>query len=213
MTRPTLIALSIWLLTACAARAPHPRTPPEPPPAPDIVMEAPSSEDDATKPSALPEALVMQLADGHYAMAEKIAIAQLATHPDDPWLLANLGLARLRLGRPQAAVEALESAQEDPALARDPRLLNELGMAYRRLGRFDEAERTYRRAIELAPDYAPAWRNLGILLELYLQRPDEAIPPYRRYIELTGPGTTDVDHWIVDIEHRLAAAPPSGDTQ
>lgn len=41
----------------------------------------------------------------------------------------------------------------------------DLGRLYVYQGRFEEAERMYRRAIELDPDYETAPRNLEILLE------------------------------------------------
>ncbi len=215
MSKQTRLRLG-WLIPLALAACTGPVTRPSEPPArapvtkADIVVETPAPAKHDTTPSALPLALVDQLAKGRYTMAEKIALARLASQPDDPWLLANLGLARLHLGRPDAAREALETARKDPVLGHDPRLLNELGMAYRRLGRFDEAERAYRQAMAESPGYAPAWRNLGILLELYRQRPGEAVTYYRRYLELRGPDEETVRRWLVDIEHRLTKDTRSG---
>ena len=216
MNRPLRLR-PFWLiplaLAACSAPVTRPKAPTHDVPASrvsDIVIESPAPAQHEVRRPTLPQALVDQLARGHYAMAEKVALAQLAVRPDDPWLLANLGLARLHLGRPDQAVEALEAARKDPVLGHDPRLLNELGMAYRRLGRFDAAERAYRQAVAESPAYAPAWRNLGILVELYRQRPGEALTYYRRYLELHGPDEETVRRWIVDIEHRLAKDKRSG---
>ncbi len=205
MSRRAPVWLIPLVLAACAGPAPRPAEPPRAARA-DIVVTPPRE----APRSRLPLALVDQLAKGQYAMAEKIALAQLAVKADEPWLLANLGLARLRLGRPAEALEALEAARRDPVLAHDPRLLNEIGIGYRRLGRFDEAEQAYRQAITVSPDYAPAWRNLGILLELYRQRPDEAVRYYRRYLELNGTDRETVRRWLVDIEHRLAKDEANG---
>ena len=52
------------------------------------------------------------------------------------------------------------------------------------LARHDEAERAYRRAIEIDPKFAFAWCNLGNLLSGDLGRHEEAEEAYRRAIEL-----------------------------
>lgn len=57
-------------------------------------------------------------------------------------------------------------AHLEAALAREPGLAeihNALGLAYEALGRTDEAERAYRRALELAPASSLAQNNLGVL--------------------------------------------------
>lgn len=156
----------------------------------------------------LPALIREQMAAGHYDVAEKMLRARLAIRPDDAITLANLGLARLRLGQDAAAIEALEGARATPSLAKDPGLLNELGMGYRRLGRFDEAERAYRKAITVQPGYGPALLNLGILLEIYRQRMADAVPYYRRYLESPSARRADeVRLWLIDIEHRLQETP------
>ena len=50
--------------------------------------------------------------------------------------------------------------------------------------RYEEAERAYRRAIELAPRSAHPWHNLGWLLQTRLKRQEEAEQAYRHAIEL-----------------------------
>ena len=52
------------------------------------------------------------------------------------------------------------------------------------LGRHKEAEKAYRRAIELDPTYGNPWNNLGILLTLHLGRHEEAEKAYRQAIGL-----------------------------
>ncbi len=56
---------------------------------------------------------------------------------------------------------------------------NNLGNALQDVQRFQEAERHYKRAIEIQPDYAPAYVNLGAAL-LAQDRPDEAVDAYKR---------------------------------
>ena len=56
---------------------------------------------------------------------------------------------------------------------------NNLGNALKTDGRFQEAGLHYRRAIEIRPDYAPAYINLGTLL-VAQGKPEEAIAAYKR---------------------------------
>jgi superkiller protein 3 len=58
-----------------------------------------------------------------------------------------------------------------------------LGNTLNDLKRFDEAEANYRKAIELNPQYATAYNNLGSFLD-DLKRLDEAEANYRKAIEL-----------------------------
>ena len=46
-----------------------------------------------------------------------------------------------------------------------PKHTNNLGVPLKELGRLDEAEVSYRKAIELKPDYAEAHSNLGNTLK------------------------------------------------
>jgi tetratricopeptide (TPR) repeat protein len=58
-----------------------------------------------------------------------------------------------------------------------------LGTLLQNLKRYEEAEASYRKAIELNPSYAPSYSNLGNLLK-DLKRYDEAEASYRKAIEL-----------------------------
>ena len=122
-------------------------------------------------------------------------------YPDFAGPQVNLGIIYMQSGRTDAAQASLEKA-----LALNPSHLeahNQLGILYRRLGQFDEAEQAYRDALAISPDYALAHYNLGVLLDLYLKRPDEALPHYERYHALTGESDDRVAKWIVDLRRRL----------
>ena len=74
-------------------------------------------------------------------------------------------------------------------------------MLYRESGDHARAEQAYRRALAAQPQYAPAQLNLGILYDLYLQRPHDAVAAYRSYREAGG-GDLIVEAWIREIEGR-----------
>jgi tetratricopeptide (TPR) repeat protein len=60
---------------------------------------------------------------------------------------------------------------------------NNLGTALQEHKRFDDAIRHHERAIDLQPDYAPAYNNLGAALRA-AGRTDDAVARYRRALEL-----------------------------
>jgi len=82
-----------------------------------------------------------------------------------------------------------------------PELYNNLAIAYREHGEFKKAEETYRKAITLDPKFATAYYNLGVLYDLYLNQPSDAVRCYREYEKLVGQNQT-VDVWIADLEQR-----------
>ena len=61
--------------------------------------------------------------------------------------------------------------------------LSAMGSANLRLGRLGQAERLLRRAVELDPDFAPAWNNLGVVL-METDRTPEAAQSFLRAFAL-----------------------------
>lgn len=112
----------------------------------------------------------------------------------------NLGILHYRAGDKAAARAAF-----DNALTINPdnvTCLNYLGILSREDGRFEEAHSFYLLALTLEPDYALAHYNLGILFDLYLGKPAEALAHYQRYQDLTGDRDETVRKWIVDLRRR-----------
>ena len=73
-----------------------------------------------------------------------------------------VGHRLMAAGEYELALEAYTRAAADQGLTVDT--LSALGSANLRLGRLGQAEGLLRRATEEAPDFAPAWNNLGVLL-------------------------------------------------
>ena len=83
-------------------------------------------------------------------------------HLRSPWLL---GHTQLRNQHYHQAVQTYTHGLEQ--FPDDSDLYNSLGVAYQYLGKSDEAEAAFLRAVELVPDHAKPWLNLG---KLYLSQ-------------------------------------------
>jgi glycosyltransferase involved in cell wall biosynthesis len=97
---------------------------------------------------------------GRLAEAEAICERILQTAPDNPHAHNLRGIALLRAGKPQQAVDSLLAAirlKPDHA-----RALNSLGVALQVLGSQPHAQNCFRRALELDPAYGQARENLEI---------------------------------------------------
>ena len=73
-----------------------------------------------------------------------------------------VGHRLMAAGEYELALDAYTRAAAEEGLTIDT--LSALGSANLRLGRLGQAEGLLRRATEEAPDFAPAWNNLGVLL-------------------------------------------------
>jgi tetratricopeptide (TPR) repeat protein len=145
------------------------------------------------------------LAAGDAAAAESRFAALAQSHPDYAGPLVNLATLRAARGELEPATALLERAVAVCTSCAVP--WNELGVLQRRQGHFAEAEKCYLRAIEADPGYAAAWFNLGVLYELYLQRPELALDRYAQFrvLRAEDPMGKDVDKWIADLERRTQA--------
>lgn len=116
-----------------------------------------------------------------------------------PWL--NLGILQAQLDDRAAAEASFRSA----IAANDNNVFawNQLAALLREDGEFAEAQTYYREALKRWPDYGDAHRNLGILLDLYLHQPDEALVHYRKAQALQEEPDRQLAGWIVDLERRL----------
>src|SRR5258707_1200731 len=73
-----------------------------------------------------------------------------------------------------------------------------------------EAAASYEKAIAADSNFAPAYRNLGVVSDLYLGDPERALLALERYKELTGEDRP-VTSWIAELRQRTgkpAVKPP-----
>ena len=148
-----------------------------------------------------------QLRAGHVADAERALRALAQSDPDLAGPHANLGLIARNAGRLPEAVAELEKAT---ALAPDLAVAwNQLGLARRQNGEFAKARDAYERAIAIDPNYAAAVLNLGVLDDLYLAEPAQALALYTRYLALTPGGDPAVAKWVAEVKNRRSPAAAS----
>jgi Flp pilus assembly protein TadD len=116
----------------------------------------------------------------------------------------NLGILYRKTDRLELSEKALRSAVErEPtnALA-----WTELGVTLRLRGQFKDAAEAYHQAIAADADFAPAYRNLGVLLDLYMGDPVDALSAFERYKALSGEDKP-VSSWIAELRQRVPKPP------
>lgn len=111
---------------------------------------------------SLQDAMALQI-DGKLDEAESIYQQILARDPDNADANHLLGLVRSEQDRNDDAVALIEKAISinDKAAA----FHHNIAGIYRRIGRLDDAEREFRRAIELKPDYGEAYQGLAEMVK------------------------------------------------
>ncbi len=120
----------------------------------------------------------------------------------------NLGYALRRLGSFEEALDAYGMSLRHGVAAPHEVHLNRAAILADHLRRDEHAETELRAALALAPDYAPAWLNLGNLHEERGRRED-AIACYRRIVSLSaGPAQVEAVEAIARLSHLDPPASP-----
>ena len=115
----------------------------------------------------------------------------------------NLGILFARGERwPEAEAALKEALLRNPGSAA---AAAQIGIVERQLGQFPGAEQAYRRALELDPNSIRSHRNLGVLLDLYQQKPADALAQYQSCLELLGGEDPQLGAWIAELKQRLGA--------
>ncbi len=126
-------------------------------------------------------------------------------HPEFSGPLTDLGVLDSKAGKREAAI-----ADFSRAVAANPQnamAYNWLGLLYRETKAYPESEKAYLKAIAIKPDYPQPQLNLGILYEVYLNRPGEALVRYRSYQQLSGNKELKVLAWIKGLEDAGVVPP------
>jgi Flp pilus assembly protein TadD len=167
-----------------APAAPAPATPAAPPPA--------RATADFTR--------AVELARAGKDEEAQLEFQQIAAgYPSYPGALVNLGILYRKHGDLAKSDQSLQAAvQRDPS---DAEGWSELGVTLRMEGKFHEAADAYNKAISVNPQFAPAYRNLAIVLDLYLGDTAAALTAMEHYQELAA-NDKAVTGWIADLKQR-----------
>jgi len=206
---PLLLVLTLTLpawLAACGI-LPHGRAvAPQPAPEPTAPASAPAAPGD-TIPAHVRESFARGLSlmrEGNATQAE-LAFRQITL--EEPQLAApyvNLAILYRKENRFEDAEKVLKGAVEHiPASAL---VWTELGATQRLRGEFPDAAGSYEKAIAADPGFAPAYRNLGVVSDLYLGDPVRALAAFERYQKLTGEDKP-VSNWIAELRQRTGKTP------
>ncbi|MDM7862028.1 tetratricopeptide repeat protein [Alteromonas sp. ASW11-36] len=119
-------------------------------------------------------------------------------------LLVAMGDGAQRIGEQQDALAYWQRAVEinsDNYFAHD-----RLATHYRTTGDFDLAKTHYGQALSAWPGFTNAYRNRGILFDLYMGDKAAALNDYVRYkqlLEQDGQPTKEVDRWIREMQRAI----------
>jgi tetratricopeptide (TPR) repeat protein len=147
---------------------------------------------------------------GNTTEAELELKQMVAAYPQLAAPSVNLGLLYRKAGRLDEAEDALATATTRNASSAIA--WNELGVTRRMRGRFTEAAQAYEHAVAADESFAPAHRNYGVLLDLYLGDPERALTELERYKELSGEDKP-VSGWIAELRQRTGKRPPPAPSQ
>jgi Flp pilus assembly protein TadD len=126
---------------------------------------------------------------GQLPEAEAMYLQILGQRPNDARTMHALGVVLGRMNKSHEAVKWISKAVQIDANAG---YMSNLSKFYMDVGRFNEAAQVARRSIQTDPTIPGAYMNLGLACTS-LQRIDEAIGAYRKYLELK-PGDTEIQN-------------------
>jgi tetratricopeptide (TPR) repeat protein len=206
--KPLALALCVLLLSGCSLL--HSKQTPKATPAGGALPG--TSSPSATKPvdKGDPDArfkAALDLMKNQPQDAEAALTDLVKDFPQYSGPLTNLGLIYAKSKRLDLAASAFSKA-----VANNPQnavAYNWQGMLYREAKDYGRAEQAYKHALSINGDYGNAQLNLGILYDVYLKRPADALPHYKEYQRISGGDDLRVLVWIADIEKAQADTRPA----
>jgi tetratricopeptide (TPR) repeat protein len=163
--------------------------------APVVVPEAKAAFDAAMK----------SLNSGDESGAEAQFKVMMEKYPTLSGSAYNLAVMAKKKGNLKVAKEYLNTA-----IGRNGNNLNARSLRAqicREEGNFPDAEKEYLEIIKLWGGYLTAYKNLGILYDLYMGDSVKALPYYKKYQSLIAQPDKQVNGWIIDIERRSGVKP------
>lgn len=171
------------------------------------VIEAPQNIPGFVQPVLLPEhqqlyaSAINNIHNGLHSEAITSFNQLLDFYPALAGAYVNLGLIAEQQNEMDKAYQHYKKALTINPANTDALLL--LGKQEIQRGEFFEAEKSLLKASATDSDNAAIHFNLGVLYELYLQRYDDAVDHYERYIEIgAGSDIETVKRWIKLLERK-----------
>jgi len=148
--------------------------------------------------AALYDAGLRHLRAEQYLDAQICCQQALATDSNHSDSLNLMGMLSLHAKQYDHAIEWVARAlRQDPK----PEYLVTLGSALQNQGRLEEAFKAFNKAVQLKPDVAELWKNLGNVL-LALERPAEALLSFQHILTLN-PRHWEAAHTSALLLHQL----------
>lgn len=185
------------------------------------------------------QAMALSQADNRYRHSKKTLDAKIKQHAEralekvaaKQWQAADALVAPLLLDEPTSSLwtlagdiavgqnkadEAINAYLKAVELNPDnPYAHNRLAMRYREDGDFRSALDHYNQAIAAWPGFAKAYRNRGILKDLYLGQKREALRDYQLYQQLitlankpSKQSQRQIKAWLADLQHQIDSDEP-----
>ncbi|HOY21742.1 MAG TPA: tetratricopeptide repeat protein [Cellvibrio sp.] len=156
-------------------------------------------------------AAVVAMQQKNWDFAES-TLKQLAEkNPKLSGIHLNLGIVYRNKGNAEKAAEAFNLAIN--ANMKNVDAYNQLAVLKREAGDFAAAESLYQKALGIWPFYPEGHKNIAILYDLYLGKPEQALPHYQAYQQLLSTPDKQVDSWVADVQRRLNAGKASDKTE
>lgn len=139
-----------------------------------------------------------------WSQAENLLLQIIAAN--DKLSGAHLNLANVYAA--QKEKDKAETSYEMAIMSNSKNLdaYNQFAIFKREQGDFAGAENLYKQAINVWPFHAASHKNIAILYDLYMGKPEQALPHYEAYFQLVG-DDKQAASWIADLQRRLGIQP------
>lgn len=162
---------------------------------------------DKGDPDARFKAALDLMKQGQTQDAETALTDLIKDFPQYSGPLTELGMIYVKSKRMDLAAAAFAQAVANNS--QNAVAYNWQGILYREANDWSRAEQAYKRALSIDSSYANAHLNLGILYDVYLKRPDDALDQYKEYQRLGGADDLRVLVWVADLEKTKSPPPPA----